>query len=388
MTLSNAVATGTGFDTVLLPFAASKGKPAGMPGVTSSGFSELLQTDLLALFAQPAPQPKSSPITGLFGFPVFKRDNPSSAPDSNKHESTDKQDHHINLTPFSLPAVFITTPSIASASTPITASKNASPASVGLLSTSVQKNQGAPTDVLSTGVQKKQGAPAASLAHGQLAFEMRVLDRDAAQSKSAFTVPGTQISAEVTAEPEFQEKSHDHDRGEEFQTIFAESMPARTENTPGQPAFAEVATTVASPADNQPLAHTNTEPLRSVHMQLVADDNRRVDVRLVDRGGELHVSVRSADINLAQNMQDHMPELTSRLEQQRFQAEVWMPNLHENSRAETTATRDFSSSANGASQQEFADGQRKRQNRYQPDWLDVLENSSSTGVKNQYTWLQ
>jgi hypothetical protein len=130
---------------------------------------------------------------------------------------------------------------------------------------------------------------------------------------------------------------------------------------------------------------TTAEPVRNVHMQVIGDNNNRVDVQLMDRGGTLHVSVKSGDVNLAQNLQDHMPELTSRLEQQRFQTEVWMPKLGDNAKAEMSSTRDFSSGGNNnPNSNSSSDREGKGQQQNKPDWVDVFENSTrGTGKINQ-----
>ena len=123
-------------------------------------------------------------------------------------------------------------------------------------------------------------------------------------------------------------------------------------------------------------------------MQVVGDNNNRVDVRLTDRGGELHVSVKSADVNLAQNLQDHMPELTSRLEQQKFQTEVWMPRLGDNAKSEMSGSRDFSSGGNSDPNSSNSSDQQGKRQQYKPDWVDVLENSTQGARKSDQTWRQ
>lgn len=66
-------------------------------------------------------------------------------------------------------------------------------------------------------------------------------------------------------------------------------------------------------------------PVRSVRLQLSGEANQRVDMRLVERGGALSVSVRSADEGLARSLQDNLPELNSRLAAQHYQTEIWAP---------------------------------------------------------------
>ena len=120
----------------------------------------------------------------------------------------------------------------------------------------------------------------------------------------------------------------------------------------------------------------NTDPVRNVLMQLKADDNRRVDVRLVERAGELHVSVKSADPALTQRLQDHMPELTSRLDEERFNHALWMPRLAETNRSESGSSSSFTSGNSGGGSSQNSDaGRRQNGNGHsRPDWVDLLEN--------------
>jgi hypothetical protein len=75
-------------------------------------------------------------------------------------------------------------------------------------------------------------------------------------------------------------------------------------------------------------------------------------------------------------MQEHMPELTSRLAQQRYQTEVWMPK----EAASPSSSNNSNSNSNGSPNP--GDGnpggrqngqQQQQQNR--PEWLDDLEDN-------------
>jgi hypothetical protein len=199
------------------------------------------------------------------------------------------------------------------------------------------------------------------------------------------------LTAAIGASVEAQEKEQPHQHDSSAGTPLYEVPAARPQsvsdapqaNSPDQPAHA----TAASFDPKHEAA--SSEPVRNVHMQVVGEDNSRVDVRLIDHGGELHVSVKSGDTNLAQNLQDHMPELTSRLEQQRFQTEVWIPKSAENAKPEMSGARDFSSNGNnGSNNSNSSNQQGKKQQQYQPDWVDVLENSTRGTGKIDQTWLQ
>ena len=140
---------------------------------------------------------------------------------------------------------------------------------------------------------------------------------------------------------------------------------------------AAVKTGNATPAqvDEPPQAVTN-QPLKNLNVQLTGENNQRVDVRLSDRGGALQVSVRSADANLTQALQDKMPELTSRLEAQHMNAQVWTPSLNQSTKSDTNA--------NGSPGEQYKPGENQsgsqpgnqrngQRNQKQPDWLDEFD---------------
>jgi len=113
-----------------------------------------------------------------------------------------------------------------------------------------------------------------------------------------------------------------------------------------------------------------TELVRNVHIQLETENNQRVDLRMSDQGSGLRVSVRAADSNLAQALQDHMPELTNRLEQQHFRAEVWIPRTAETSDSNGANARGFHS-PNGQGGSQDGSGRRHNGNQqHQPDWYE------------------
>jgi hypothetical protein len=53
--------------------------------------------------------------------------------------------------------------------------------------------------------------------------------------------------------------------------------------------------------------------------------DRRVEVRLVERGGEVHVAVRTPDARLASALREDLPALSSRLAESGFRTETWHP---------------------------------------------------------------
>jgi hypothetical protein len=55
----------------------------------------------------------------------------------------------------------------------------------------------------------------------------------------------------------------------------------------------------------------------------VSNGGQRVEVRVSDRGGDVHVAVRTSDSNLAGALREDLPALSSRLEQTGLRADSW-----------------------------------------------------------------
>jgi hypothetical protein len=87
-------------------------------------------------------------------------------------------------------------------------------------------------------------------------------------------------------------------------------------SAPGQPAAARLEREL-DPAAAQP-------PARDITLELDSG-SQRVAVRLVDRGGEVHVAVRTPDAGLAEQLRQGLPSLTAKLDQAGYRTETWHP---------------------------------------------------------------
>jgi len=240
---------------------------------------------------------------------------------------------------------------------------------------------------------------AVSLANpGNLSFAMRIVVDSAqpAPDPKSQSAPQQQTSTPTAAVPQSQpsdlitpaaavsnhpEQQDQKPAPEQHTTNPTESLiAAPTESTPApasetHPAHtAQPATPAPAPEIEPKPAAPTTEPLRNMHIQLTGDNNQRVNVHLMDRGGELRLSVKSADPALAQTMQEHMPELTSRLDQQRYRTEVWMPKETASSTSSNSnsTSSGFSNPGDG-NPGGRQNGQQQQQNR--PEWLEELEDN-------------
>ena len=129
----------------------------------------------------------------------------------------------------------------------------------------------------------------------------------------------------------------------------------------------------------------NNAQVRDVRMQLTGSENQRVDVRVLDRGGELRVSVRADDPSLVRSLQDNMADLSTRLDQAHFRSEIWTPRTEAVSRSDSSSTngRTLSNGNESSGQNGQGKQQNGRQNQ-QPAWMDDFEETtagSSSGGK-------
>jgi hypothetical protein len=249
--------------------------------------------------------------------------------------------------------------------------------------------------------------------------------QSAAETASAATVSTATVSTAATAPSLFAaelealtgksgagEKAATSTTASDALQPFAASFPDASMGAALRPAADQPASFpsggAASSVASEPPATPAipSDPLRGVRVQLSGDGNQRVDLTLIERGGTLGVSVRSADGNLTRALQDHLPELSARLSEQRYQTEVWTPasvtpataasETHSGSGAfESGGNKQgnaFSGSGSGGSGQNGSsqDGSpRQSPNGGQPDWRAQLAALGTTSqIRSEYSWVQ
>jgi hypothetical protein len=129
-------------------------------------------------------------------------------------------------------------------------------------------------------------------------------------------------------------------------------------------------------AQNEPAEPTATA-VRDISLNL-SNKDQSVQVRLSERGGELHVTVRTPDSTLTHGMREGLSDLVGRLERGGYRAETWQPG------GSDARDRGHESSRRGFSQQQNAGGngsgrQRNSQDSESesetPKWIGELESS-------------
>jgi hypothetical protein len=173
---------------------------------------------------------------------------------------------------------------------------------------------------------------------------------------------------------------------------FAPAEPVLSSPPPG-PQRAE------SPAPAQPLEQVAAaeqpqapkpaaEPLKQLSIQLGQGQQERVDLRVVERGGEVQVAVRAANPDVAQGLRQGLTELVGRLEQNGYRAEAWRPGGTVTAVSEPGGARHASTEFqnHGSPQQRGSSPQQERQQgnpnqSNRPKWVEELESTSSGRVE-------
>lgn len=154
--------------------------------------------------------------------------------------------------------------------------------------------------------------------------------------------------------------------------------PPDAPSTPSKPVEAAVPVTPALP---KPAA----QPLKDLSLQMSQPGVEKVEIRLVQQAGELHVAVRTGDSEMAHGLRQNLPELVGHLEDNGFHTEAWRPGVSaapgpghvQESHSSASGNPQNSGDPQSRSGSQQQDGQRPRQQSNRPAWVEELE--SSTG---------
>jgi len=133
-----------------------------------------------------------------------------------------------------------------------------------------------------------------------------------------------------------------------------------------------------SPAESLPKA---TTPLKDISLQVNQPGKERVDVRVVQQGSEVHVSVHSGDASLTSGLRQGLSELQSRLEENGYRSEMWRPGVASAPVAAAPSSQESTNHSRGGDGQPQQGGsqqggdRRNQQQSNQPRWVEELESS-------------
>ncbi len=101
-------------------------------------------------------------------------------------------------------------------------------------------------------------------------------------------------------------------------------------------------------------------------------------VRFVERAGEIHVSVRTGDVEMAQSLRGGLNDLVNRLEDGGIRTEVWQPGSASNTSTSQNDSHQPFADPDGSNGRQYSSGSNSEQESKQqnkPRWVEELESS-------------
>lgn len=164
------------------------------------------------------------------------------------------------------------------------------------------------------------------------------------------------------------------------------SAPERTVDAPAPHASSAG---IEAPAAQVPLTPSASVTEISVNVPMPraeGSSDERVAIRMVQKGGEIHVSVRAPDTQLAQSLRQDLGKLSDGLDQAGFRTEAWRPATaaaassqsnpnpqHESPHGNPGQEWNGRDGRSGGQGGNGAQEQRKRQQDQRPRWVAELE---------------
>lgn len=117
---------------------------------------------------------------------------------------------------------------------------------------------------------------------------------------------------------------------------------------------------------------------QEIAIRIAPPDSPAVDLRVVERAGQVHVDVRTPDASMQTSLRQDLGTLTNSLQKAGYHAETFTPSAalgRAASSAQTTSQDRQDSSQNRGGANDFTGGRRQQQKR-SGNWLEELEEQS------------
>jgi hypothetical protein len=163
----------------------------------------------------------------------------------------------------------------------------------------------------------------------------------------------------------------------------ATSLTAAPAGSATHSAQALAAHSAEAPADSLPKA---TTPLKDISLQVNQPGKERVDVRVVQQGSEVHVSVHSGDASLTSGLRQGLSELQSRLEESGYRTEMWRPTASSAPLAATPSAQESTNHSRGGDGQPQQGGSQQDSGRGSQNHSN--QNQSNQNQSNQPRWVE
>jgi len=225
-------------------------------------------------------------------------------------------------------------------------------------------------------------APAEQSAQPASASELAGGDSSNHESDSQRETGPTDITADLRPTGESQQGATAMQPVQQSVTGISTPAPASTEvgahNATSAKTAEPGAPQMLEPHDE--LAGRAGESVHNISLRLSNAEQGSVQVRLSERAGELHVSVRTPDTGLTRGLRDGLPDLMGRLQVSGYRADTWQPGGNGShagqDRGQDAAGHGSSHERNGGgSQQQSSPEQQQHQDEQTPQWVRELESS-------------
>ena len=182
-------------------------------------------------------------------------------------------------------------------------------------------------------------------------------------------------------------QSGDFSRATQSAIVIAADKPAAPETTQaGSPAAAASDSAQTPRAPEPPVAApapTPATPVQQIAVRIPQDGGAPVDLQITERGGEIHVSVRTADTAMQTSLRQDLGTLSNSLERAGYRAEMFTPretSAVPAAREMQTSTnlrdeREQPGSGGGSGNPQQGRQQQSSRDQRQKNWLEELENS-------------
>jgi hypothetical protein len=165
------------------------------------------------------------------------------------------------------------------------------------------------------------------------------------------------------------------------------TVASRSEDRPAVESDEEPATAPPEAPKVAPRRDTTLVPpvARDIRLE-VASPDRKVEVRLVERSGEVHFAVRTPDARLAEGLRGELSQLSTRLEQAGFHAEEWRIASASGAERRLDISGAASSSNDTRQHEQPGDGgQKQREQQSAPRQPDAPRRNTQKGT--EFAWL-
>ena len=213
------------------------------------------------------------------------------------------------------------------------------------------------------------------------------------------TAPGEQENSHdaSAASPRQPDAAREPVRKPEVSTAAAPepALTAHPAATPQPPAASDAKPREGAAASSPPAVAT--EPAAApeapkpaaahdIKLQVAGQGDQRVEVRVSERAGDMHVDVRTPDSGLAGDLREDLPALASKLEQTGFRAETWHP-AGAAERPRTAEAAPGGASQNSGRQPGQNGGQRQRDPQPQPKPKAQENDTPTQDAGKDFAWL-